>query len=103
MISSVFGIGKVPFDQNEEGEAETVTVVYVSDKETWEKSGHCCDQYKDDSFEALVGLGFEELMEAVWEVSDTTLSDDEIIGRMKDVGFEYSPSFEVFMKNTLSE
>jgi hypothetical protein len=99
-INSVFGVGQQVVDYDDDKDEEIVgNVVYVSDKDTWQKEGHCSDHYEDDSLDAVSDLGFSESMESIFEQTTNTMTKDQIIEAMTDMGFIYDQKFEVYMQS----
>ena len=100
-IDSVFGIA-----YQEDYDGEEVMFVYVSDKLTWKKDGHCCDHVMDDSRNVLFDMGFAEDMESIYTPNcdlvkaDAVPSREELKAKLINLGFEYDEAFENFMKNS---
>jgi len=95
-LDSVFGVG-CPEDM--EGEL----CIFVSDRRTWEDEGCCADQYYDKAFDILYEIGFAEETDGIFSQSMDYLEKyrpmtrDEIIVKLKAIGFEYNENFEKFM------
>jgi len=99
MVEMIFGVISGPeeeFDDEFSKDEESSYLLAVTDKETWEKKGHCNDSIDSEVREKIYEAGFGEMSEAIFEPNDS-MSKEEIISVAEKLGFEYNEKFQNFM------
>jgi hypothetical protein len=71
-------------------------LVSITSVEFWEKNGHWSDYHISDELVDILPSFLVECMEGVFE---TSLSMEETISRMKEIGFRTDPEYDKFCKN----
>ena len=102
----IYGIGPNPmaddFNDEDSGDLKVSPYhVYVCDKQTWDKDGHCNDSCVDQKMrEKLERVGFAESMESIFEPLDISVTKAQIRSAMENIRYVYNEEFEKFMESS---
>jgi hypothetical protein len=100
MQKMIFGIGPNPMAEDSDFKVSPFSV-YVCDKITWEKDGHCNDSCVDQKMrEKLEKVGFAESMESIFEPCEIRLTEEMIRAEMEGLGYVYNEDFAKFMESS---
>jgi hypothetical protein len=106
MQKMIFGIGPNPmaddFNDEDSGDFKVSPYnVYVCDKQTWEKKGHCSDDCVDQPMREKLGrAGFAESMESIYEPTVISMTEEQIRQAMEKLKYVYNEDFAKFMESS---
>ena len=101
MQKMIFGIGPNPMlEEFDEGTVSPYNV-YICDKKTWEKDGHCSDDCVDQKMrKKLEKVGFAESMESIFEPCEIRMTEEMIRAEIEGLGYVYNEDFSKFMESS---